>query len=184
MLSCSFVTWLILLFMALIVPVLGYEPLVGKDCFLAPNATLIGQVILGERCSVWFGAIIRADVNRITIGDFSNIQDGAVLHATYQKSETVVHSYVSIGHNAIVHGCTLMDHVLVGMGSIVMDGAVVEPYCIIAAGAVVLEGMVCSSGYLYAGIPAKKIKPISDEQKIFLDKLPTNYLMYADWFSS
>lgn len=168
--------------MPVILPVEGKNPIWGDNCFIAPNATIVGDVTMGSNCSVWFNAVIRGDVNSITIGDDSNIQDGAVIHATYQKAATVIGDRVSVGHNAIVHGCTLKNHILVGMGAIVMDNAVVEPYCIIAAGAVVLENTICESGFLYAGMPAKKIKPITDSQRALLDKLPHNYIMYADWF--
>jgi carbonic anhydrase/acetyltransferase-like protein (isoleucine patch superfamily) len=167
--------------MAVILPVLDKNPSWGNDCFIAPNATIVGDVSLGNNCSVWFNAVIRGDVNTITIGNDSNIQDGAVIHATYQKAATFIGNRVSVGHNAIVHGCTLKDHVLVGMGAIVMDDAIVEEYCIIAAGAVVLERTICESGYLYAGVPAKKIKPITQEQRALLNKLPDNYIMYAGW---
>ncbi|SEA94192.1 gamma carbonic anhydrase family protein [Pedobacter hartonius] len=168
--------------MAVILPVLDKSPVWGENCFIAPNATIVGDVSIGNNCSVWFNAVIRGDVNTITIGNDSNIQDGAVIHATYQKAKTFIGNRVSVGHNAIVHGCTLKDHVLVGMGAIVMDDAVVEEYCIIAAGSVILERTICESGYLYAGIPAKKIKPVTEEQRALLNKLPDNYIMYADWF--
>lgn len=168
--------------MPVILPVKDKYPKWGDNCFIAPNATLVGDVVMGKNCSVWFNAVIRGDVNSITIGDDSNIQDGAVIHATYQKAATVIGNRVSVGHNAIVHGCTLKDHILVGMAAIVMDHAVVEPYCIIAAGAVVLENTVCESGFLYAGIPAKKIKPITEAQRALLNKLPDNYIMYSGWF--
>jgi carbonic anhydrase/acetyltransferase-like protein (isoleucine patch superfamily) len=168
--------------MAVILPVLDKSPLWGDHCFIAQNATIVGDVRIGNNCSVWFNAVIRGDVNSIVIGNGSNIQDGAVIHATYQKAATFIGNRVSVGHNAIVHGCTLRDHVLVGMGAIVMDDAVVEEYCIIAAGSVILERTVCESGYLYAGVPAKKIKPITEEQRALLNKLPDNYIMYADWF--
>jgi carbonic anhydrase/acetyltransferase-like protein (isoleucine patch superfamily) len=168
--------------MAVILPVLDKNPQWGDNCFIAPNATIVGDVQLGNNCSVWFNAVIRGDVNTITIGNDSNIQDGAVIHATYQKAATFIGNRVSVGHNAIVHGCTLQDHVLVGMGAIIMDDAVVENYCIIAAGSVVLERTVCESGFLYAGVPAKKIKPITEEQRALLNKLPDNYIMYSDWF--
>ncbi len=168
--------------MAVVLPVKDISPKWGDGCFIAPNATLVGEVLMGNNCSVWFNAVIRGDVNRITIGNETNIQDGAVIHATYLKASTTIGNRVSIGHNAIVHGCVLKDNILVGMGAIVMDNAVVEPYCIIAAGAVVLENTHCESGYIYAGTPAKKIKPITEEQRALLNKLPDNYIMYADWF--
>ena len=168
--------------MPVILPVEDKNPIWGNNCFIAQNATIVGDVIMGNNCSVWFNAVIRGDVNSITIGNDTNIQDGAVIHATYQKAATVIGSRVSIGHNAIVHGCTLEDNILIGMGAIVMDNAVVEPYCIIAAGAVVLENTRCESGFLYAGMPAKKIKPITEMQRALLDNLPDNYIMYSDWF--
>ena len=168
--------------MAIILPVKGIHPVWGNNCFIAPNATIVGTVQMGNNCSVWFNAVIRGDVNNISIGNDTNIQDGAVIHATYLKAATVIGNRVSIGHNAIVHGCTLKDHILIGMGAIVMDNAVIEEYSIIAAGSVVLENTVCESGYIYAGTPAKKIKPITDEQRALLNKLPDNYIMYADWF--
>ena len=167
---------------AIILPVLDKYPSWGENCFIAPNATIVGDVTMGTNCSVWFNAVVRGDVNKITIGNESNIQDGAVIHATYQKAATSIGNRVSVGHNAIVHGCTLKDHVLVGMGAIVMDNVVVESYCIIAAGSVVLENTLCESGYIYAGTPAKKIKPITEEQRALLNKLPDNYIMYSDWF--
>lgn len=168
--------------MAVILPVKGTNPKWGNNCFIAPNATLVGDVLMGDNCSVWFNAVIRGDVNSISIGNDSNIQDGAVIHATYLKASTTIGNRVSVGHNAIVHGCTLNDHILVGMGAIIMDNAVIEDYTIIAAGSVVLENMHCESGHIYAGIPAKKIKPITEEQKALLNKLPDNYIMYSDWF--
>lgn len=168
--------------MALIRSVLDKTPYFGEDCFLADNATLVGDVVMGNHCSVWFHAVVRGDVNFIRIGDFTNIQDGVVIHGTYQKNGTTIGSYVNIGHNALVHGCTLHDHTLIGMGAIVMDRAVIESYVIVAAGAVVLEGTVCESGFLYAGIPAKRIKPLTVEQRALLDKLPHNYVHYASWF--
>lgn len=168
--------------MALIKSVLDKSPVIGKDCFLAENASIIGNVILGNNCSVWFNAVIRGDVNYIKVGNYTNIQDGVVIHGTYLRNGTDIGNYVNIGHNALVHGCILNDHCLVGMGAIVMDRAIIEEYVIIAAGAVVLEKMVCESGYLYAGIPAKKVKPLTSEQRNMLDKLPHNYVMYASWF--
>ncbi len=168
--------------MPLILPVKDKNPAWGKDCFIADNATIVGDVIMGDNCSVWFNAVIRGDVNYIHIGDNTNIQDGAVIHATYLRAATTIGSNVSIGHNALVHGCTLHNNVLIGMGAIVMDHAVVNEYCIIGAGAVVLENTVCEAGYLYAGTPAKKIKPITAEQREMLNKLPNNYIMYSSWF--
>jgi carbonic anhydrase/acetyltransferase-like protein (isoleucine patch superfamily) len=168
--------------MPVILPVKDKSPVWGTDCFIAENATIVGDVVMGNNCSVWFNAVIRGDVHYIKIGDNTNIQDGAVIHATYLKAPTNIGNNVSIGHNAIVHGCTLHDNVLIGMGAIVMDDAVIEPYVIIGAGSIVLERTICESGYLYAGTPAKKIKPLTDEQKVLLNKLPLNYIMYSGWF--
>jgi carbonic anhydrase/acetyltransferase-like protein (isoleucine patch superfamily) len=168
--------------MPVILPVKDKSPSWGADCFIAENATIVGDVVMGDKCSVWFNAVIRGDVHYIKIGNNTNIQDGAVIHATYLKAPTNIGNNVSIGHNALVHGCTLHDKVLIGMGAIVMDNAVVESYVIIAAGSVVLENTTCESGYLYAGTPAKKIKPLTDEQKGLLDRLPDNYIMYSGWF--
>lgn len=168
--------------MALIIPVRGFTPSLGTDCFVAQNATIVGDVKVGDRCSFWFNAVVRGDVNHISIGNETNVQDGVVIHATYLKTPTIIGNRVNIGHNALVHGCVVKDNVLIGMGAIVMDNAVVNEYCIIAAGSVVLENTICESGYIYAGTPAKKIKPITDEQKALLNKLPDNYIMYADWF--
>ncbi|MFB0499136.1 carbonic anhydrase/acetyltransferase-like protein (isoleucine patch superfamily) [Mucilaginibacter sp. SG538B] len=168
--------------MPVILPVKDKSPVWGKDCFIAENCTIVGDVVMGDNCSVWFNAVIRGDVHYIKIGNNTNIQDGAVIHATYLKAPTNIGNHVSIGHNALVHGCTLHDHTLVGMGAIVMDHAVVNEFVIIAAGAVVLENTICESGYLYAGIPAKKIKPLTDEQRAMLKQLPQNYIMYSGWF--
>ncbi|QEM13210.1 MULTISPECIES: gamma carbonic anhydrase family protein [Mucilaginibacter] len=168
--------------MPVILPVKDKSPVWGNDCFIAENCTIVGDVVMGDNCSVWFNAVIRGDVHYIKIGNNTNIQDGAVIHATYLKAPTNIGNSVSIGHNALVHGCTLHDHTLVGMGAIVMDHAVVNEFVIIAAGAVVLENTICESGYLYAGIPAKKIKPLTDEQRAMLKQLPQNYIMYSGWF--
>ena len=168
--------------MAVILPVKDVHPKWGENCFIAPNATIVGEVRMGNNCSVWFNAVIRGDVNYISIGDDTNIQDGAVVHATYLKAATTIGNRVSVGHNAIVHGCTFKDHILVGMGAIIMDNAIVEEYTIIAAGSVVLENTHCETGFIYAGTPAKKIKPITEEQRVLLNRLPDNYIMYADWF--
>lgn len=168
--------------MPVIMPIKGVSPIVPDCCFIAENATIVGDVILGKKCSVWFNAVVRGDVNSIRIGDFTNIQDGVMIHCTYERASTTIGSYVSIGHHALVHGCTLHDHVLIGMSAIVMDHAIVEEFVIIAAGAIVLENTVCESGYIYAGIPAKKIKAISDEQRMMLKKLPHNYVLYSSWY--
>ncbi|GGK64411.1 gamma carbonic anhydrase family protein [Rufibacter glacialis] len=154
----------------------------GANCFIAPNATLVGDVVLGDQCTVWFNAVVRGDVNLIRIGNKTNIQDGAVIHCTYRKTGTVIGNNVSIGHNAIVHGCTIADNVLVGMGAIVMDNAVVQEHCIIAAGAVVLENSLCESGFIYAGVPAKKVKALTQEQIIGMAQTADNYVLYASWF--
>ncbi len=168
--------------MPVILPVKNISPTLGSDCFIAENATIVGDVVMGDNCSVWFNAVIRGDVHYIKIGNNTNIQDGVVIHCTYLSAPTNIGNNVSIGHNALVHGCTLHDHVLIGMGAIVMDHAVVEEFVIIGAGSVVLEKTVCESGFLYAGTPAKKIKPLTDEQREMLKRLPNNYIMYAGWF--
>jgi carbonic anhydrase/acetyltransferase-like protein (isoleucine patch superfamily) len=155
----------------------------GEGCYIAENATIVGDVVMGNECSVWFNAVIRGDVNSIRIGNKTNIQDGAVIHCTYQKAATTIGSNVSVGHNAIVHGCTVEDNVLIGMGAIVMDNAVVQQNCIVAAGAIVLENTICESGYIYAGIPARKVKQLSPEQVEGLAKTANNYVMYSGWFT-
>ena len=171
--------------MALIKSVRDFTPSWGNDCFFAENATIIGDVVMGDQCSVWFNAVVRGDVNRIRIGNRVNIQDGAVIHCTYEKAETVIHDEVSIGHNAIVHGCQIKEQVLIGMGAIVMDHAVVQKHCLIAAGAVVLEKTICESGFIYAGVPAKKIKAISPDVFVHnISRIASNYIKYASWFSS
>ncbi len=169
--------------MALILPVEGVLPQFGNDCYLALNATIVGDVIMGDQCSIWFNAVVRGDVNSIRLGNKVNVQDGAVLHATYQKTKTVIGNNVSIGHNAIVHGCTVHDNVLIGMGAIVMDNAVVHSNSIIAAGAVVLEGTVVEAGTIYAGVPAKKVKDISEELiSGEINRIANNYIKYSGWF--
>ncbi len=168
--------------MALIIPVRGIHPVIGKDCFLAPNATVVGEVVMGDQCSVWFNAVVRGDVHSITIGNRTNIQDGAVIHCTYQKYKTVIGNHVSIAHNAVVHGCTLEDEVLIGMGAIVMDGAVVQRGAIVAAGAIVLQHTVVEAGSIYAGNPAKFIKKVSPEQAEIFLRTANNYVMYKQWF--
>ena len=171
--------------MALILPVEDKNPAWGKDCFIAPNATIVGDVTMGDECSVWFNAVVRGDVNSIEMGNKVNVQDGAVIHCTFKRTKTIIGNNVSIGHNAIVHGCTVHDNVLIGMGSIVMDNAVVHSNTIIAAGAVVLEGMVCEAGAIYAGVPAKKVKEISQEKvEGEINRIANNYLGYSKWFSA
>ena len=169
--------------MALIKSVRGFNPQFGKNVYLAESATVIGDVIMGDDCSVWFQAVVRGDVNAIRIGNKVNIQDGAVIHCTYERAPTTIGNQVSIGHRAIVHGCTLKDNVLVGMGAIVMDRAVVEENVLIAAGAVVLENSKLESGYIYAGVPAKKVKLLSTEKfKDNIERIANNYLKYSSWF--
>ncbi len=169
--------------MPTILSVKGKNPSFGKNCYIADNATIVGEVNMGNDCSIWFNAVIRGDVNSIQIGNKVNIQDGAIIHCTYQKAATIIGSNVSIGHRALVHGCTIHDNVLIGMGSIVMDGCVVESNSIIAAGAVLLEGTHVASGSVYAGVPAKKVKEVSKE--LFegeIQRIANNYLMYSSWF--
>jgi carbonic anhydrase/acetyltransferase-like protein (isoleucine patch superfamily) len=169
--------------MALILPVNGISPRFGQNVYLAENATVVGDVEMGDDCSVWFTAVVRGDVHHIRMGNKVNVQDGAVIHCTFKKAPTVIGNNVSIGHRAIVHGCTIHDNVLVGMGAIVMDHAVVESNVLIAAGAVVLENSHLESGYIYAGVPAKKVKPLSIETfKDTIERIANNYVMYADWF--
>ena len=169
--------------MALIKSVNGKTPKHGENCYFAENATVVGDVTMGDDCSVWFNAVIRGDVNSIKMGNKVNIQDGAVIHCTYQKAATTLGNNVSVGHNAMLHGCTIHDNVLVGMGAIVMDGCVVEENCLIAAGAVVLENTHIKSGSVYAGVPAKKVKELTPE--LFegeVKRIANNYLMYSSWF--
>jgi carbonic anhydrase/acetyltransferase-like protein (isoleucine patch superfamily) len=169
--------------MAIIKSINGKEPKFGKNIYLAENSVVVGEVVMGDDCTVWFNAVVRGDVNFIHIGNKVNIQDGAIIHCTYQKAPTTIGNSVSIGHNAIVHGCTLEDNVLVGMGAIVMDHAYVEKNSIIAAGAVVLENTRIESGSIYAGVPAKKVKEVSTEQmKGIVERIANNYVMYAGWF--
>jgi carbonic anhydrase/acetyltransferase-like protein (isoleucine patch superfamily) len=169
--------------MSFILPVKGVLPTMGSNCFIAPNATIVGDVVMGDDCSVWFNAVIRGDVNSIRMGNKVNVQDGAVIHCTYKKTKTVVGNNVSIGHNAIVHGCTIDDNVLVGMGAIVMDNVKIGSNVIIAAGAVVLEGTIIEPGCIFAGVPAKKVKDISQELiSGEINRIADNYLMYSSWF--
>lgn len=161
----------------------GKTPVMGTDCFIAENATIVGEVTMGNECSVWFNAVLRGDVHYIKMGNRVNVQDGAVIHCTYQKSPTNIGNNVSIGHNAIVHGCTVKDNVLIGMGSIVMDDCVVESNSIIAAGAVLTKGTHVPEGTVFAGMPAKKIKDISPELSAGeINRIAEAYTMYAAWF--
>lgn len=163
----------------------GVSPSWGNNCFIAPNSTICGDVIMGDDCSIWFNAVVRGDVNSIRMGNKVNVQDGAIIHCTYLKSKTEIGNNVSIGHNAIVHGCVIADNVLVGMGAIIMDHAVIGSNSIIAAGAVVLENTVVEPGSIYAGVPAKKIKEISEELiNGEIERIAKNYLMYAGWYKS
>jgi len=169
--------------MALIKFVRGYEPQIGENCYLAETATIIGNVVIGKGCSIWFNAVIRGDVHYIKIGDNVNIQDGAIIHATYEKHPTNIGNSVSIAHGAIIHGCTIHDNVLVGMGAIVMDGAIVESNSIIAAGAVVTQGTIVKSGSVFGGSPAKLIKEISPELlEGQINRIANSYSMYAGWY--
>jgi carbonic anhydrase/acetyltransferase-like protein (isoleucine patch superfamily) len=169
--------------MAHFIPCHGVEPKFGTNCWFAPNATLVGDLQMGNDCSVWFNAVIRADVNSIRIGNKVNVQDGAVIHCTYQKTTVDIGDNVSVGHNALVHGCTISDNVLIGMGAIVMDHCVIESNCIIAAGAVLLENTHVEAWSVYAGVPAKKVKTLSPE--LFegeVQRIAHNYVKYASWF--
>jgi carbonic anhydrase/acetyltransferase-like protein (isoleucine patch superfamily) len=169
--------------MALIKTIEGKTPVFGKNIYISENATIVGDVQMGDDCTVWFNAVLRGDVHYIKIGNKVNVQDGAILHCTYQKAPLNIGNNVSIGHRAIVHGCTLEDNVLVGMGAIIMDHAYVEKNSIIAAGAVVLENTRIESGSIYAGVPAKKVKEVSPEQfEGLIGRIANNYVMYAGWF--
>ena len=171
--------------MAYILTILDKTPRFGNQCFIAPNATIVGDVTIGDECSIWFNAVLRGDVHYIKMGNKVNVQDGAVIHCTYQKNPTNIGNNVSIGHNALVHGCTIHDNVLIGMGSIVMDKCEIHSNSIIAAGAVVLEGTVVEAGSIYAGVPAKKIKDISTELiSGEIDRIANNYIKYASWYEN
>ena len=170
--------------MATILPVHDKHPQFGENCFVAPNATIVGDVVMGNECSIWFNAVVRGDVHYIRMGNRVNVQDGAVIHCTYQKNPTNIGNNVSIGHNAIVHGCTVRDNVLIGMGAIIMDRCEVQSNSIIAAGAIVLEGTIIEEGSIYAGVPAKKVKDISKELiHGEIDRIANNYVKYSSWFS-
>ena len=172
-----------LLAMPLLLPVKGVSPVFGQNCYIAPNATIVGDVTMGDDCSIWFNSVVRGDVNSIHMGNKVNIQDGAVIHCTYQKTKTLIGNNVSIGHNAIVHGCTVHDNVLIGMGAIIMDNAEIGSHSIIAAGAVVLEGVKVEAGSIYAGVPAKKVKNVPEELiSGEINRIANNYVMYSSWF--
>ena len=167
----------------LVKSILGKKPIWGKNCFFADNATVIGDVVIGDFCSIWFNTVIRGDVNKIRIGNNVNVQDGSVIHATYKKSSTSIGNYVSLGHNAIIHGCKIDDFVLIGMGGIVMDNAIINSNSIIAAGSVILENTIVESNSIYAGIPAKKIKSIEQSKsKKEIERISKNYLAYSSWY--
>jgi carbonic anhydrase/acetyltransferase-like protein (isoleucine patch superfamily) len=168
--------------MALILPIKKMIPQFGENCYLAENATIVGEVKMGKNCSVWFNAVVRGDVNSIDIGDNTNIQDGAIIHCTYKTAKTVIGNNVSIGHNAIVHGSTIKDNVLIGMGAIIMDHAVIESGSIIAAGAVVLENTIVEANSIYAGVPARKVKSVDAKRDYLFERTAKNYIMYADWY--
>ena len=167
----------------LVKSILGKKPIWGKNCFFADNATIIGDVVIGDFCSIWFNTVIRGDVNKIRIGNNVNVQDGSVIHATYKKSSTSIGNYVSLGHNVIIHGCKIDDFVLIGMGGIVMDNAIINSNSIIAAGSVILENTIVESNSIYAGIPAKKIKSIEQSKsKKEIERISKNYLTYSSWY--
>ncbi len=168
--------------MAIIKTVRGFTPQFGKNCFFADGAVIVGEVTMGDNCTVWFNAVVRGDVHSITIGNNTNIQDGAVIHCTYQKAKTVIGSNVSIAHKAIAHGCIIGDNVLVGMGAIIMDDAVIGEGSVIAAGAIVLPKTIVEPGSIYGGIPAKRLKDVGDEMKEVIARTARNYPMYAEWF--
>jgi carbonic anhydrase/acetyltransferase-like protein (isoleucine patch superfamily) len=169
--------------MAIIKSVRGFTPKFGTKCFLADNAVVVGEVVMGDNCTVWFNAVVRGDVNTIIIGNNTNIQDGAIIHCTYQKSKTVIGNNVSIAHNAIVHGCTVEDNVLIGMGAIIMDDAVIGTGSVIAAGAIILPKTHVEPDSVYAGVPAKRVKDTGAEMKEVIQRTARNYPMYAEWFS-
>lgn len=168
--------------MAIVRSVRGFTPQFGNNCFLADGAVVVGEVRMGDNCTVWFNAVVRGDVHSISIGNDTNIQDGAVIHCTYQKSPTVIGSRVSIAHNAVVHGCTVEDDVLIGIGAVILDNAVIGSGSVIAAGAIVLPGTKVEPGSVYAGIPAKKVKDTGPEMREVIARTARNYPMYAGWF--
>ncbi len=169
--------------MAIIREIRGFKPSFGENCFLAETAAVIGDVAMGDNCSIWYGTVLRGDVNSIRIGNNVNIQDGAVVHTLYQRSKTVIGNNVSIGHNATIHGAAIEDNCLIGMGATVLDNAVVESGAIVAANALVTSGMRVEAGWIYAGVPAKKIKEVSaEQQKDIVERIANDYIMYASWY--
>lgn len=168
--------------MAIIKSVRGFTPKFGQNCFLADGAIVVGNVTMGDNCTVWFNAVVRGDVHSITIGNNTNIQDGAVLHCTYERASLIIGNNVSIAHNAVVHGCTVEDNVLIGIGAVIMDHAVIGKNSVIAAGAVVLPGTQVEPGSVYAGVPAKRVKDITPELLEIITRTARNYPMYAQWF--
>jgi len=169
--------------MALIKTVNNFTPKFGKNCYQAETATIIGDLICGNECSFWFNSVVRADVNQIRFGNKVNVQDGAMIHCTYEKFKTIIGNNVSIGHKAIIHGCTIKDNVLIGMGAIVMDGCIVNQHSIIAAGAILTQGTITEAGFIYAGIPARKIKAVSKKlREGEIERIANNYINYANWY--
>lgn len=168
--------------MALIKSVRGFQPRIDTSCWLADNATVVGEVVLGAECTVWFGAVVRGDVNSIIVGHHSNIQDNVTIHGTFETAATSIGNYVTIGHNAIIHGCTLEDETLVGMGAIVLDNAVIKRGAMVAAGSVVLANTIVEEGMLYAGVPAKPIKEVEGDNLAMMQRIAGNYNKYAGWF--
>ena len=170
--------------MSLIKTVKGKTPIFGKGVYLAENSTIIGDVEIGDHCSLWFSSVVRGDVNSIKIGSKVNIQDGAIIHCTYKKTTTIIGNNVSIGHNAIVHGCKIENNVLIGMGAIIMDRVIIRKNSIVAAGSVVLEGTEIPEGTIYAGIPAKLVKKNSSREiNELTDNLSSNYIKYSSWLT-
>ena len=171
--------------MAIIKSVRGFTPIYGKNCYFADNAVIIGDVVMGDDCSIWFNTVLRGDVNSIRIGNKVNIQDGSVLHTLYQKSVVEIGDNVSVGHNVVIHGAKICDNVLLGINSVILDHAVIGDNSIIAAGAVVLSGTIVEPGSLYAGMPAKKVKDVSPEQtRDMIERIANNYIMYAGWYKN
>ncbi len=170
--------------MAIIKSVRGFTPSFGENCYIADGAIVVGEVTMGNNCSVWFNAVVRGDVHSIAIGNNTNIQDGAVLHCTYQRAKLVIGNNVSIAHNAVVHGCTIDDNVLIGIGAIILDDAVIGSNAVIAAGAVVLPGTIVERNSIYAGTPARRVKDIGEDMKAVIQRTARNYPMYAEWFKS